>query len=143
MAYTYDYPRPMVTVDIILTTQKHPSEILLIQRKNPPFENTWALPGGFVDMDEDLKDAAIRELKEETGVDYPDLKQFKTYGTPQRDPRGRTISIVFYASTPNKIDAIGMDDAAEAAWFPLEQLPPLAFDHQVILEEFINYSSSS
>ncbi len=136
MSYTYEYPRPAVTVDtILITKEKHP-KILLIQRKNDPHQNKWAFPGGFVDMDEDLIDAAARELKEETGIEFSGLTQFKTYGEPNRDPRGRTISVVFYAFTDQEINAKGMDDARDAKWFSLTDTPELAFDHEVIIKEF-------
>ncbi len=136
MSYTYQYPRPAVTVDVILITKEAVPSVLLIQRKNDPHKDKWAFPGGFVDMDEDLITAASRELKEETGIDFSNLKQFKTYGAPNRDPRGRTISVVFYAFTEKAIDAIGMDDASDAQWFSLNNIPELAFDHDLIIKEF-------
>lgn len=136
MSYTYDYPRPAVTVDIILITKDELPRILLIQRKHAPFKGTWALPGGFLDMDEDLETAALRELQEETHIENIILKQFKTYGAVNRDPRGRTVSVVFYAFVENEMEAIAGDDASEAKWFKLSELPTLAFDHQLILDEF-------
>ncbi len=139
MSYTYQYPRPAVTVDVILITKEETPKVLLIQRKNNPYKDKWAFPGGFVDMDEDLTDAAERELNEETGIIFKNLTQFKTYGTPGRDPRGRTISIVYYAFTDQTIEAQGMDDACDAKWFSLNDAPILAFDHEVILKEFTDY----
>ncbi len=136
MSFTYDYPRPAVTVDIILITKGELPKILLIQRKHAPFKGTWALPGGFLDMDEDLETAALRELQEETHIENIILKQFKTYGAVHRDPRGRTVSVVFYAFVENEMEAIAGDDASEAKWFKLSELPTLAFDHQLILDEF-------
>ncbi len=136
MSYTYQYPRPAVTVDIILITEAESAEILLVQRKNDPFQDFWALPGGFLEMDEDLETAANRELQEETGIAYVELKQFKTYGAPDRDPRGRTVSVVFYAFVKSKLQAVAMDDAKDAQWFLLDKLPELAFDHQLIIDEF-------
>jgi len=136
MSFTYDYPRPAVTVDIILITKGELPNILLIQRKHNPFKGAWALPGGFLDMDEDLQTAALRELKEETHIENMNLKQFKTYGDLHRDPRGRTVSVVFYAFVENEMEALAGDDASEAKWFKLSELPALAFDHARILEEF-------
>lgn len=136
MSFTYDYPRPAVTVDIILITKDELPRILLIQRKHAPFKGTWALPGGFLDMDEDLQTAALRELQEETHIENIILKQFKTYGAVHRDPRGRTVSVVFYAFVENEMEAIAGDDASEAKWFKINELPALAFDHPHILEEF-------
>ncbi len=136
--YTYDYPRPMVTVDCILIQEQNEHKlILLIQRGQEPFKNMWALPGGFVDMDEDLSDAAQRELLEETGIKCENLKQFATFGKPGRDPRGRTVSVVYYGIVkPESSNAVAGDDAASAQWFFLQDLPELAFDHSVIVYEF-------
>ncbi len=136
MSYTYQYPRPAVTVDVILITEAENTEILFIQRKNNPYQDLWALPGGFLDMDEDLITAAKRELQEETGIVDVELNQFKTYGAPDRDPRGRTVSVVFYAFIQTKLQAVAMDDAKDAQWFSLNELPKLAFDHQLIIDEF-------
>jgi len=136
MSYTYQYPRPAVTVDVILITEDKNQEILLIQRKNNPYQNLWALPGGFIEMDEDLVTAAKRELQEETGITDVEIKQFRAYGAPNRDPRGRTISVVFYAFIKSKLQAIAMDDAKDAGWYSLSDLPELAFDHQLIIDEF-------
>ncbi len=136
MTYSYEYPRPAVTVDVILITRDEVPKILLIQRKNEPFINKWAFPGGFLDMDEDLETAALRELQEETNIQHIQLKQFKSYGAVNRDPRGRTVSVVFYAIIDLEITPTAMDDAKDAKWFPLDQIPTLAFDHQSILNEF-------
>ena len=89
--YTYDYPRPSVSVDIVITTHESRPRVLLIRRKKPPFAGSWALPGGFVEMEESLEDAARRELMEETSVDGGELTQLFTFGDPKRDPRGRVI----------------------------------------------------
>jgi len=131
--FVYDYPRPMVTVDVVIVSR---GRVLLIRRKHDPYAGAWAIPGGFVDMDEDLADAARRELIEETGVAVKNLEQIGTFGAPGRDPRGRVISVVYLA----KIDAGSVkpraaDDAAAAAWHPLQRLPPLAFDHEQILAQ--------
>lgn len=136
--YTYDYPRPMVTVDCIITSViRDRLHVLLIQRGHDPFRGKWALPGGFVDMDEDLPQAAMRELLEETGLSCDNLKQFATYGKPGRDPRGRVISVIFYGNV-NEHEAIvtAGDDADDAEWFDLAQLSQLAFDHDQILSDF-------
>jgi 8-oxo-dGTP diphosphatase len=135
MIYTYAYPRPAVTVDIVVfkNFDSHP-EILLIERKNEPFKNMWALPGGFVDKDEDIETAAYRELKEETSIEDINLSQLHTFGKPGRDPRGHTISIVhigFLNNNNQKIQA--GDDAKNLQWFSVDQLPKLAFDHQEII----------
>jgi 8-oxo-dGTP diphosphatase len=134
---TYEYPRPMVTVDCIVTTHLNQGiHVLLICRANEPFRRMWALPGGFVDQDEDLPDAARRELKEETGIDCQTLKQFRTYGTPGRDPRGHTISVV-YVSNIHSIETKAGDDAEKADWFNMNNLPEMAFDHRQIVEEYL------
>ncbi len=143
MSFCYEYPRPAVTVDIALITN-HPSNcILLIKRGNEPFKDCWALPGGFVDENEDLEHAAIRELKEETGIKDLRLNQYRTYGTPGRDPRGHTVSVVYRAILPEPIDAIGHDDATEAKWFEFTNLPQLAFDHQIIINDLLKTYKSS
>ena len=133
MPYTYDYPRPALTVDIIvLNSVNNKNYLLLIERKNDPFKNYWALPGGFVDLNEDLQTAAIRELKEETNLNIKKLDQFKTYGTPKRDPRGHTVSVVFYSKNNNLEQvALAGDDAKNLKWFDINNLPKLAFDHKI------------
>ena len=132
--YTYKYPRPSVTVDAILISQQ--KSVLLIQRGGEPFKDKWALPGGFIELDESLETACERELEEETGLKVKQLTQFKAYGAVDRDPRGRTISVIFYSFQDEETIPIAGDDAANARWFPLNHLPELAFDHQQILEEF-------
>ncbi len=133
--YCYDYPRPSVTVDIVLLTKTLPhSEVLLIRRKNPPFKNLWALPGGFLDMDESLQESALRELHEETGISDIQLKQFGVYGEPNRDPRGRVITIAYIGIVKSKQqEAVAGSDASEVAWFSTADLPQLAFDHNDII----------
>jgi 8-oxo-dGTP diphosphatase len=132
--YTYDYPRPAVTVDVAVVTREPKPRIFLIRRKNPPFAGMWALPGGFIEMDETLEESARRELREETGIAAVRLEQLHTFGDPGRDPRGRTISVVFLArASAARLRPKAADDAAEGAWHPLHRPPPLAFDHRRIL----------
>jgi 8-oxo-dGTP diphosphatase len=133
--YTYKYPRPSLTVDIAVFREKdNQHEVLLINRKRNPFAGMWALPGGFVDMDETVETAAKRELYEETNVSGVVLKQFHVFSEIDRDPRGRTVSVVFigFVKEARKIKA--KDDAAEASWFKLSKLPDLAFDHAKIIQ---------
>jgi|SRR5690606_35908332 len=125
-----------VTVDIVVLREKNnQKEILLIQRKNEPFQNQWALPGGFVDKDEDLETAAKRELKEETSVDAQNIKQMKTYGNPYRDPRGYMVSVAYFTMIDSNTNTVAADDAKALQWFAVENLPDLAFDHQTIIED--------
>jgi 8-oxo-dGTP diphosphatase len=132
--FTYDYPRPALTVDVALVSREARPRVLLIQRAGEPFKDCWALPGGFAEPNERLIDAASRELKEETGVDFTDLEQLYTAGDPGRDPRGWTVSVAFLARTePDRLNALAGDDAKAVKWFPLDRLPKLAFDHAMIL----------
>jgi 8-oxo-dGTP diphosphatase len=132
--YCYEYPRPSVTVDVVIVTREPEPRVLLIRRKHEPFAGAWAIPGGFVDMDESLEAAAARELREETGVTAGPLEQLHAFGDPNRDPRGRTISVVYLARVdPGQVHPEAADDAAEVAWHPLETPPRLAFDHDQIL----------
>lgn len=137
MPYTYDYPRPLVTVDCVIFGLDESSrlKVLLIQRKNEPFKDLWALPGGFVEMDEPLKQAALRELEEETGVVDVFVEQLYTFGNPGRDPRGRVISVAYYALVNLEEHPVqAASDARHVRWFEVEELPQLAFDHQEILQ---------
>ncbi len=132
--YRYDYPRPAVTVDVVIVTEEKMPRVLLIRRKHDPFAGMWAIPGGFVDMDETLETAARRELYEETGVRARHIAQLHTFGDPGRDPRGRTVSVVYLAQVdPSQLRPRAADDATEVGWHDLRRLPPLAFDHQEIL----------
>lgn len=136
--YTYDYPRPMLTVDcIIICNKNNQNQILLIKRKNNPFKDSWALPGGFVDMDEDLDEAAFREVQEETNIKLESIKQLFTIGTPGRDPRGRTVSVIYFALINSKLaeQTKAGDDAAQTQWFEINKLPQLAFDHNLVVEK--------
>ncbi len=141
MTYTYDYPRASVTVDIVVFCKFDDRwKVLLIQRANPPFAEKWALPGGFIEMEETLTQSAVRELQEETGIENVAIEQFKTYGDPGRDPRGRTVSVVFFGFTGlDNADAKGADDAKNADWFALDNLPDLAFDHNKILGDLCSH----
>jgi len=139
--YVYEWPRPMVTVDIMLFSQRDSEfDILLIKRGKPPFKGCWALPGGFVEMDEELYDAASRELKEETGIEDAVLKQLHTFGECGRDPRGRQITVVYAGIIQaNKQQIRGGDDADKAKWFNIKNLPAnLAFDHNKVIRYGIN-----
>ncbi len=135
--FCYDYPRPAVTVDmVVLGLQDDQPRVLLIRRGRDPFAGRWALPGGFIDMKEDPETSARRELKEETGLELTDpVVPIGFFGEPGRDPRGRTISLVFGGIVPSPLpDVQGADDAAEAAWMPIA-LPEdgFAFDHEEIV----------
>lgn len=138
MSFTYQYPRPAVTVDaIVFRHSKDGSyEVLLIQRKNSPFDGMWAFPGGFVDENEDPNMAVHRELEEETKITGIVFQQLGFWGRPGRDPRGHTVSLVYWGiSSSPTLTATAADDAQQAEWFPLAALPELAFDHGEILEE--------
>lgn len=133
--FTYEYPRPALTVDVVLATREAKPRVLLIRRKAEPFAGRWAIPGGFVEEGERLADAARRELQEETSVDGIELEQLYTAGDPGRDPRGWTVSVVYLARVkPDELKPIAADDAAEVKWFALDKLPALAFDHAMILD---------
>lgn len=132
--HTYEYARPALTVDVAIVTRETRPRVLLIRRAKDPFVGSWALPGGFVDENERLADAARRELVEETGVTAADLEQLYTAGDPGRDPRGWTVSVAYLAQVPpDALKPIAADDAEEVGWWPLDELPPLAFDHVMLL----------
>lgn len=137
MSYTYDFPRPSVTTDILVfSIRDGVLEVLLIERKYDPFQAAFAIPGGFVQMDEDLQAGALRELAEETGLTGIPIRQLGAYGAPGRDPRGRVITIAFIALVPSDdLIARGGSDAQDARWFPVDALPPLAFDHARIVAD--------
>ncbi len=136
MAYTYEYPRPALTVDcIIFGLDKKELKVLLIRRGLEPFLGKWALPGGFVNMAEDLESAALRELEEETGVKDVFIEQLFTFGAVKRDPRGRVVSVAYYALVNLDEHPIhASSDAEDAAWFEVGELPELAFDHEKIMD---------
>ena len=135
MPYTYQYPRPALTVDcVVFGYDAEELKVLLIQRDLEPFAGKWALPGGFVHLDETLDDAARRELQEETGISDLFLEQLYTFGTINRDPRERVVSVAYYALVDlfhHHLTAA--TDARNAAWFAVDDTPPLAFDHEQIL----------
>lgn len=135
MPYTYEYPRPMVTVDtVIFTVVDAQLKVLLIRRGLEPYRHAWAIPGGFVGLAESLEDAARRELDEETNVHDVYLEQLYTFGAPERDPRGRVISVAYYALVSAEArELVARTDSAEVAWFPAFELPELAFDHGAIV----------
>lgn len=133
--YTYVHPRPMVTVDAVVFRQTAADlEVLLVRRGHDPFAGCWALPGGFVDMDEDLVDAAARELAEETSLVGVALDQLGAFGRPGRDPRGRNICIAYVGVLEDSERTVtGGDDATEAGWVSARNPGRLAFDHDEIL----------
>jgi 8-oxo-dGTP diphosphatase len=135
--YIYDWPRPMVTADaIVFKFDPDGARVLLIKRRHKPFINQWAIPGGFVGIDEELEDAAVRELKEETNLTGIKLRQLHTFGKCGRDPRGRQITVAFVGIAEEQAAARAKagDDAAEVRWFSVEKLPEnLAFDHNEVL----------
>ncbi len=136
MPFCYDHPRPALTVDCVIfgldaSTQL---KVLLIQRANEPFVGQWALPGGFVGIDEDIEAAALRELEEETGVRDVYIEQFHTFGRPDRDPRGRVVSVAHFALVNLEDHPVHpSSDARRVEWFELGELPRLAFDHDEII----------
>ena len=133
--YCYDYPHPAVTTDIALfTIRDERLAVLLVRRGADPFKDCWALPGGFVEPNECLEDGALRELAEETGVTGVYLEQLYTFGKPDRDPRERIISVAYYALAPSELlTPVAGSDAAAVAWFELDALPSLAFDHHDVI----------
>ena len=136
--YTYRYPHPAVTADcIVFACQNEKTQVLLIKRGSEPCKDMWALPGGFMNIDESAEEAAIRELKEETGIDVKEVTQVGAYSKVDRDPRERVITIAFYTVIDNPVKAVGQDDAKQAEWFTLDNLPTLAFDHSEILSAAI------
>ena len=132
--YVYKYPHPAVTTDCVIFGygQKEGLSVLLIKRGVEPFKDSWALPGGFIHMDEDAETCAKRELKEETGLEASYIEQFGCFSDVDRDPRERVITIAFFALV-RMTEVRGGDDASDARWYPIDDLPTLAFDHEKIL----------
>lgn len=138
--YVYEWPRPMVTVDsMIFSVMDEKKTVLLIKRGRDPYKGLWALPGGFLEMDEEMEDGAARELYEETGLDGVNLRQFHTFGQIGRDPRGRLISVAYIGIVNSQPNVKGGDDADDARWFDINELPELAFDHDQIIKMGISY----
>ena len=135
MAYTYQYPRPAVTTDCIVITKESEPKVLLIQRGIDPFKGCWAFPGGFMNMDETTEQCAVRELEEETGLRISNIQQLGAYSKVDRDPRGRTVTVAYLAIIDAPVAVTGQDDAAKAQWWPIDHLPPLAFDHADIMQD--------
>jgi 8-oxo-dGTP diphosphatase len=137
--YIYEYPRPAVSADIaVFRTISGKLQVLLVKRGRPPFKGMWALPGGFMEMDETLEQTAARELEEETGLKDIALQQFQTFSQVDRDPRTRVITTVFYGRATKENSTVkGGDDADKADWFPVDGLPPLGFDHRQIIESLL------
>lgn len=139
--YEYDYPRPQLTADVVvLAGAATAPSVLLVQRRHSPFAGSWALPGGFVEESEQVAQAAPRELREETGLDLgaPEregLRLLGVYDTPGRDPRGWTVSAVYVVRLPAQLEVKGGDDAGDARWFSVDELPQLAFDHALIVAD--------
>ena len=135
MPYTYPYPRPMLTADCVVVNAC--GEVLLVRRGNDPYRGCWALPGGFMEMDESIEQCAVRELREETGLEatVDALRLVGVYSAPGRDPRGRTVTAAYAFRLPDGQQPVAGDDAAEVRWWPLEALPPLAFDHAQIISD--------
>lgn len=135
--YLYEYARPSVTTDcVIFGYDGKAVSVLLVERGNEPYKGKWALPGGFLNPDETAETGALRELKEETGLDAAYIDQFHTYTEPGRDPRDRVVTIAYYALVHMQ-DVTAGDDAMKAQWFPVSRIPELAFDHDTILDDAI------
>jgi 8-oxo-dGTP diphosphatase len=133
--YSYQYPRPALTLDaVVFSKEKDKVEVLLIQRGNEPWKGCWAIPGGFMEVEETCEQGALRELEEETGLRLSSLKQFHVFDAVNRDPRERIITIAHYGMIDkNKYTAKGSDDASDAKWFDIKNLPELAADHDKII----------
>lgn len=135
LKYSYKYPHPSVTTDcVIFGFDGVKLKVLLVERGVAPYKGRWAFPGGFLNMDESAEEGALRELKEETGLEGAYIRQFHTFSAPQRDPRERVITIAYYALVRMQ-EVKGGDDASDARWFALDEVPPLAFDHDQILRK--------
>ena len=135
MSYTYKYARPALTTDcVVFTRDSGLLKVLLVRRKYEPFKGKWALPGGFMNTGKTLEQCVLRELEEETGLTNINPRQLHAFSSPDRDPREHVVSVVFYAMAgPSSRKTRAGDDAAEAEWFDINNVPPLAFDHANIL----------
>ena len=135
LKYCYKYPHPAVTADcVIFSYDDNDIKVLLIQRGNEPYKGYWAFPGGFMNIDENAEQCALRELEEETGLKDVKLDQLYTFTDVNIDPRERVITITYYGIV-ELTDIKGNDDAAQAQWFSLDKIPPLAFDHDLIFKK--------
>ena len=134
--YWYQYPRPAVTTDcVIFGFDGEVLKVLLVDRGGEPYKGCWAFPGGFLNMDETTDECAVRELEEETGLKDVFVEQLQAFSDVDRDPRGRTITVAYYALVnPVGMNVAGYDDAADARWFALSDMPSLAFDHEHVLQ---------
>lgn len=140
--YTYRYPHPAVAADCVLFCRDGGQlKVLLVERGNAPYKGCWAFPGGFMNMDETAEQCALRELQEETGLRVGEVRQLGAFSALDRDPRERVVSIVYYALV-EKQPVQGGDDAAKAQWWPVEAIPPLAFDHEEILHQALRCLAS-
>jgi 8-oxo-dGTP diphosphatase len=137
MSNTYEYPRPAVTADAVIfrLEEDETLEILLIERKNQPFQGLWALPGGFIDEQETLEQCVAREVQEETGLSGIVFYQLESFSEPDRDPRGRTITVAFWGFCQENCEINAGSDALNARWFDLNHMPQLAFDHEKIVKK--------
>jgi 8-oxo-dGTP diphosphatase len=132
---------PPLAADVVALAGEPPGSVLLIERGSPPFKGSWALPGGFVEAGERVAAAAARELAEETGIEAGELTLLGVYDTPGRDPRGPTVSVVQLMRAASELEAHGADDAADARWFALDALPPLAFDHAQVIADALSFAA--
>lgn len=139
MEYTYKYPRPAVTAYCVVMTNEPLPKVLLIQRGADPFKGEWAFPGGFMNMDETAEQCAIRELEEETGLKMSTVYHIGTYSKVDRDLQGCTITVAYIAIIDSPLEVQGRDDAAKAEWFPISNLPKLAFVHEEIISDAVNF----
>ncbi len=137
MPYTYEFPRPAVTADAVIFKKNDDgvTEVLLIERKAPPFRGMYALPGGFLDMEETLEECVVRETKEETGLEGIAFQQVAAFSAPDRDPRHRTVTVAFFGWAHAGQNPKAGSDAKSLRWFPVQNLPELAFDHDLVIKK--------
>lgn len=138
--FCYPYPHAAITTDCIVFgyDPNKTLRVLLVKRRNEPYKDCWAFPGGFMEIDEDLETCARREVMEETGMALGEVFQFRSYSAVDRDPRERVITVVHFAFEA-LVEVKGSDDAAEARWFDIDNLPELAFDHRTIIHELFEF----